>query len=371
MGSKLDGCGMEHNRNSIDISKIAALGFMLVFLASTFPVGAFSADYQSVQLANGCHLRIYSPQELMGRMIVDSDGFSFIDLPDGNEYRVIDDMNDPIIVNKGDGHFHTADPRWVMEAIDRIDVGGATLDIDVNVFILPFPLYTSPHSFASGNNIYLSPGVYELDKNSVACTVTHEFGHVFQHRYLPLSDMEGWDGYRVLRGIDDEDVFNNDAPHPYRPVEIFAEDFRFLFGCDEARYSGTIENSSLSLPDTDPRVEQFFVGLVGSSSVASNSDGNPRTIELSNYPNPFNPQTTIMMRFPSNGLSEKRNVSLKIFDVSGRLVRDLFEGSIAGENLRVNWDGTDDSGRKVSSGAYFYRIEEGSSISVGKMLLIR
>ncbi len=76
---------------------------------------------------------------------------------------------------------------------------------------------------------------------------------------------------------------------------------------------------------------------------------------LQNHPNPFNPQTTISFDLPRPAA-----VSLRVFDVSGRLVRALLEGEVVAEGRQeVVWDGRDDGGRRVGSGTYFYRLESG------------
>lgn len=78
-----------------------------------------------------------------------------------------------------------------------------------------------------------------------------------------------------------------------------------------------------------------------------------------NSPNPFNPQTRIPFSISRSG-----RVALVIYDVKGRVVRRLLDGSYpAGEHDTV-WDGRDDAGRPVSSGTYFYRLSvDGRSIA--------
>jgi len=85
-----------------------------------------------------------------------------------------------------------------------------------------------------------------------------------------------------------------------------------------------------------------------------------------NVPNPFNPVTRI--RF---GLSSAGEVSLRVYDVSGRLVRTLVEGPLAAGPHGSSWDGRDDRGRPVSSGIYFLRLQRGSFVKVRKMVLAR
>lgn len=71
-----------------------------------------------------------------------------------------------------------------------------------------------------------------------------------------------------------------------------------------------------------------------------------------NYPNPFNPSTTIRFELSQGGY-----VTVKIYDLSGRLVKTLLSGEqTAGTHTEV-WDGTDDAGRKVAAGVYFCQLE--------------
>ena len=95
----------------------------------------------------------------------------------------------------------------------------------------------------------------------------------------------------------------------------------------------------------------------------------PRAFGLKqNYPNPFNPSTTIAYSIPEGYTG---SVSLRVYDIRGSLVRTLVEGTMAEGNYSVSWDGKDRSGRVVSSGIYFYRLEAGGFAQVRKMLLLK
>jgi len=87
----------------------------------------------------------------------------------------------------------------------------------------------------------------------------------------------------------------------------------------------------------------------------------------SNVPNPFNPQTTIAFEIP-----EQQAVTLRVFDMSGRLVRELIssEPHTPGRH-EVVWNGRDDTGRQVASGTYFYRLEAGSYSETKRMVLVK
>ena len=85
-----------------------------------------------------------------------------------------------------------------------------------------------------------------------------------------------------------------------------------------------------------------------------------------NYPNPFNPTTRITF-----GLSAPTHVSLRIYDAAGRLVRALVNEERRAGRYEDSWDGRDSSGRSVSSGIYFYRLNAGAFESTKKMILVR
>jgi Tol biopolymer transport system component len=85
-----------------------------------------------------------------------------------------------------------------------------------------------------------------------------------------------------------------------------------------------------------------------------------------NYPNPFNPSTTIEFSLPENGFAR-----LEIYDISGQKVRELFVGQIDAGSHTAFWDGRDSAGTSVSSGVYLSRLSFGNRIAVRKMTLIR
>ncbi|MCB9069676.1 MAG: T9SS type A sorting domain-containing protein [Calditrichae bacterium] len=85
-----------------------------------------------------------------------------------------------------------------------------------------------------------------------------------------------------------------------------------------------------------------------------------------NYPNPFNPETTIRFALPQSG-----NVTLKIFNLSGQLVRTLVSSEFAAGQHQIVWNGRNDLGEKVASGMYLYRITAGSFVQTKKMMLMK
>lgn len=86
-----------------------------------------------------------------------------------------------------------------------------------------------------------------------------------------------------------------------------------------------------------------------------------------NYPNPFNPTTTISFRLP-----KREHVRLTIYNIMGQKVKTLVNSELTAGNMhRVEWNGTNMSGQKVSSGIYFYKLKAGNIVRTRKMTLLK
>jgi hypothetical protein len=105
---------------------------------------------------------------------------------------------------------------------------------------------------------------------------------------------------------------------------------------------------------------------VGPTAVDDNTPVTPVLSRVRITPNPFNPRTEI-----SFALGRTGDVSVNIYDVTGRLVRILHKGSMTSGDISLPWNGSDDLGRRQASGAYFARIAIDTSVTVQKMLLLK
>ena len=85
-----------------------------------------------------------------------------------------------------------------------------------------------------------------------------------------------------------------------------------------------------------------------------------------NFPNPFNPLTTISFEIPLESI-----VSLTIYDIQGKVVRKLVHRSRLVGSHNMVWDATNDKGLAVSAGVYFYRLEFDDVVKTMKMLLVK
>lgn len=93
----------------------------------------------------------------------------------------------------------------------------------------------------------------------------------------------------------------------------------------------------------------------------------PREFALEqNYPNPFNPTTQIQFSIP-----EQANVTLTIYDITGREVSELVNEALGTGTYTATWDGRNANGQLVSSGVYLYRIQAGTFVETKRMVFIK
>jgi ligand-binding sensor domain-containing protein len=176
-----------------------------------------------------------------------------------------------------------------------------------------------------------------LPETSVRCVAVAPDGTVWAGTDSGAARFDGktWKGYSVSDGLADNQVLS------------------IAVASGGAVWFGTAYGLSRLLPDP-------AVPVMGTAA-------RPARITLDgNYPNPFNPSTTL-----SFTLSEPGNVELAVYSITGRKVRTLVSGVLpAGERVAV-WDGTDETGTPVSSGVYVARLRAGGMVSSRRMLLLK
>jgi len=126
--------------------------------------------------------------------------------------------------------------------------------------------------------------------------------------------------------------------------------------------------------------QNFFQGKIDNvqiynfprDSIATNAEPDnrpelPNEIRLaSNYPNPFNPVTTIEFRVPY-----RQKVALGVYDILGRKVATLISDEVESGPHSVQWTGKNKWGQPVASGVYFYRLKTPGDLRIRKMVLLR
>ncbi len=109
------------------------------------------------------------------------------------------------------------------------------------------------------------------------------------------------------------------------------------------------------------------VGETKGNSMDQVGNGNLVNFVLDqNFPNPFNPQTTVRFHVPRSS-----HVNLRIYDVRGQLVRTLVEGTVESGTHSIQWFGNDQTGKAVSTGIYFYKLETPDDTLLRRMVLMR
>ncbi len=131
-------------------------------------------------------------------------------------------------------------------------------------------------------------------------------------------------------------------------------------------YINRLEDQSMvMLRNTDNGIEVWHAAPRTQSGDAP-AESPVFEMAASNFPNPFNPTTTITYSIPEDG-----EMSLKIYNTKGQLVKTLKNEYASAGNHEAIWNGEDRNGNPVSSGIYFYRLENASSSVINKMLLLK
>jgi len=133
----------------------------------------------------------------------------------------------------------------------------------------------------------------------------------------------------------------------------------YISGCDWV--ADSVDYTAAFFNSMDDCIEACFL--------ASNDEINqlPHAFNLyNNYPNPFNPVTTLRYDLPENS-----HVTITIYDMLGRQVKTLINQTQDAGFRSVIWDATNDYGKPVSAGIYLYQIQTGEFMQTKKMVLLK
>ncbi len=157
---------------------------------------------------------------------------------------------------------------------------------------------------------------------------------------------------------------------------------------DDGSYECQIDDGFFYLDSVNPpiviEVGDFFPEIIGCVDYSYDYYGiNPRTpedmgytettdpvipvqhVSMTNYPNPFNPETTIAFE-----LKESDNVELVIYGINGQKIKTLTKDKRPSGRHIIMWDGTSDQGDKVTSGVYLYKLTTSSGYSSSKKMIL-
>ncbi len=176
-------------------------------------------------------------------------------------------------------------------------------------------------------------------------------GPEFAGKMVYLGDVDG-DGHNEVamsfQGVDDS-------------VYVYNE----VFNPADSTYTRTVA-------EVKPNPERAFMRVLSGDGISTRISHDriiiPSDFELhGNYPNPFNPSTTFSFTLPLD-----KRVSVRVYDMTGRLVRTLVNDEHYAEGKHsVVWNGLSDNGRAVASGQYIYTLEWGQFRHARRMVLVK
>jgi hypothetical protein len=279
-----------------------------------------------------------------GSLVLNLNDF-LVDVDDGDDVQWTSDGGDSIVVeidNESDQATFTAAENWFgSEAISFIaaDSGGHS-DSDTTL-VTVMPVNDAPEITPSLPTIHMHTGETDtvLDLDDYVIDVDNADGEL------------EWD------------VSGNN----HSEIEIL-EDHQLVITCD-SDWIGT-ENLHFIVYDPENLTDDDNTYLVIEPSVATTPALNsslPERVSLDqNYPNPFNPKTAITFALP-----QRADISLKIYDISGKLVKTLIDAECDAGYHTVIWNGTDENSDDVSSGIFIYQLSTPSGDELGKMIMVK
>ena len=310
----------------------------------------------------------------------------------GGEFVIVDTMDGDFVEYYYE--IEDADDQITVDEISlRINITDLTLSNDSgdSTYVLSGTLVPGTIDIEAGVSTAVSSPMFEED-----------FGPVSDDESLTWQLHENGTGLEIISGEDYYDSWSDTTELQWSANEdsmtmifFWEDEYYYEEGSDTMTFAYNVENDTLSINATLDFCEMMdedyydcyemmtmFLGIediqeilmdfdmtmsyVGELAVLENGIV-PETVHLySNYPNPFNPVTTI--RF---GLPAPRKVRITVINLLGQEIIELVNGWRDIGRHEVQWQGQDHHGRPVSSGMYFTVLNDGHKTIVQKMLLLK
>jgi len=258
------------------------------------------------------------------------------------------------------------DPEGASPATAVTDTnGGFTIYAESGVFELTLSLQDYP-PYTHTEQITVEDSAINLGNITYILNVTTYTISGFV--YGEMVDMPGpIIGATVKLGLLDPDM-------PTVPIEVTSADgglFTFTdvppgeYGLEVSMegYNHYVHPTNIVVTDSD--ITDLIIDL-GPRGIADEVIIPTTTALKTNYPNPFNPSTTI-----AYDLAKADNVVIEIYNIKGQRIKTLANGTFNAGSYRIVWNGDDQHGRNVGSGVYFYRMTTSEYNNVRKMLLMK
>lgn len=231
-----------------------------------------------------------------------------------------------IYSNDGMGNFTQIYDKWIDEAMSKLFIS------DLNNDNYPDVIYNVSYSYPNSNyELFHTYILFNNQDNTFSDPVNYYTGICSHKSYAADLDGNGWNDIITLN----YDFYN--PPPDTGSIHILFND------------------------GTGNFVEEPQVGINEECIINNNK------CKLTNYPNPFNPSTTINFSLPAEDL-----VELRIYDIKGRLVKELTSQILEGGEHNVVWDGKNQNHQNCSSGIYLMNLEvNGKTKNSRKLILLK
>ena len=211
------------------------------------------------------------------------------------------------------------------------------------------------------HNPYGGSGIYISTWNPGSVTISYSCVKNGQSGITPNGGTINW----LTGNIEDDPLF----------IDPENGDFHF-FANSPCINAGTPDTTGLNLPEYDldgnPRIYEDRIDMGCYEWQGTEADDNqlPMTsYQLFNYPNPFNPETTISFYIIGSEDNEQK-VSISIFNIRGQKIKTLINKALIPGRYSVIWNSKDENNKPCSSGIYFYKLDVDSKTKATKKMLL-
>jgi hypothetical protein len=289
-------------------------------------------------------------------------------------------MNGDVAVNASDFAIFAANYGKSMAAMPTTFISAADFNSDAVVDASDFAIFATNY----GTSAKVAKMSVDIPMSTIAMSIATEMDAATSMMYVSVSadDVQNLMGFALNLTYDTDALeFVENSVNGAVGLQItrnIVED-EYIHIADMfigEQFSGTVtlgfkvkgsyDELSFEIPNGSVFTGENYEEM-GINSVESTYKVAPSVYALSkNYPNPFNPTTTIDYSIPQAG-----NVELVIYNTAGQKIRTLINQMQDASFYKVVWDGRDESGQSVASGIYFYRLVAGNFSKIEKMTLIK
>ncbi len=278
------------------------------------------------------------------------------------------DMSDPDNARVLDTYFAPRTPHKLALSDDVLLIadgifGLKIVSVEEPENMLPLCSFTAIGSFNSvevnGDVAYVAVGDSLLILDISIPEMPIVVSYIKPHEGCQIDYCVIQDGLLFVNDSNWNELFIYDIENPYQPALLL--DFPWGYNTKHIQVVGDI----LYTANEHGGINMLDLQLMGVETDQLDVSPEYNTV-LSNYPNPFNPSTTIAFTIPTDGC-----VTLEVFNIKGQKVKSLLDRRMEKGEHAITWHGDDDSGKSCSSGVYLYRMKAGDATKTSRMLLMK